>query len=545
MDEKKFAPLLDQFIDDLLEEKKPRIYQSETVEPDLEKLFETVRAVKRLRTGKKSFAFFKTRWFKSLLTIAAALALAVGLGIFSPAGLDENNIVYAVVKAYDELQCYRGIAEIRSEQENGEVDFLETIDIQYQKPFQYSAVHRYNGFEMQYLSDGEKLAVIEPGVVTVDHLFPEKELWRYHIGNAVWELEDAAEVKVLGKDTISGRQTIVLEYRFAGDSVSHRLWIDESTRLPLRKLLNHPEGHRLVVEFKEISINTAPEKNAFAWVLPEGKKIVELNQTGSLEEVQKIWPESKKAVEFLSGKMELQKIGLLKDDLFELVLRFRGEKENDFLDIYYSTNPQNISHGATGRAGELGNGVARLEENARNVFKRYLGESNTACWSCEDGEVFIVSSREITQLQEVLEHLADNKISFGISPAEDKAMLYFMEVTDTQYKLGTEKREFARQPDAEGLIQELLKGPREGALKRIIPEGTRLLGLRVEKGVAFVDFSQDITAANYGAETESVLVNSIVLTLTQLEEIEAVQIMVQGKIVETLAGHVFTGKPLH
>ncbi|NLX90446.1 MAG: hypothetical protein GXZ07_02460 [Firmicutes bacterium] len=545
MDEKKFAPLLDQFIDDLLEEKKPRIYQEENVEPELEKLFETARAVKRLRTEKRFSAFLTTRWFKGLLTIAAALALAVGLGILSPAGLDENNIVYAVVKAYDDLQCYRGTAEIRSEQENGEVDFLETIEIQYQKPFQYSAVHRYDGFERQYLSDGEKLAVIEPAGVTVDHLFPEKELWRYHIGSAVWELEDAAEVKVLGKDTISSRQTIVLEYRFAGDSVSHRLWIDESTRLPLRKVLNHPEGHRLVVEFKEISINTAPEKNAFAWALPEGKKVVELNQTSSLEEVQKIWPESEKAVEFLSGKMELRKIGLLKGDLFELVLRFRGEKENDFLDIYYSTSPENISHNATGQVGELGNGVARLEENARNVFERYMGESNTACWSCEDGEVFIVSSREIVQLQEILEHLADNKIDFEISPAKDKATLYFMEVTDTQFKLGAEKREFTRQPDAEGLIQELLKGPREGALKRIIPEGTRLLGLRIEKGVAFVDFSQDITAANYGAETESVLVNSIVLTLTQLEEIEAVQIMVEGKIVDTLAGHVFTGKPLH
>ena len=119
-----------------------------------------------------------------------------------------------------------------------------------------------------------------------------------------------------------------------------------------------------------------------------------------------------------------------------------------------------------------------------------------------------------------------------------------MEVTETQFKLGTEKRQFARQPDAKGLMQELLKGPRESALQRIIPEGTRLLGLRVEKGIAYVDLSQEITASNYGAETESILINSIVLTLTQLEEIEAVQILVEGKTVNTLAGHIFTGKPL-
>ena len=91
--------------------------------------------------------------------------------------------------------------------------------------------------------------------------------------DAIWELEEAAEVKILGQETLFGRRTSVLEYRFAGDSVSHRLWIDESTRLPLRKVLNHPEGNRLIVEFKEIFINPEPDENTFVLNLPEGKKL--------------------------------------------------------------------------------------------------------------------------------------------------------------------------------------------------------------------------------------------------------------------------------
>lgn len=549
MYERKFAQVIDQFIDDLLQEKKPAIYHSEAIEPELEKFFETVRAVKRLRTKKKSSSFFKTRWFKSLLTIAAALALVLGLEILPPAGLNEENIVHAVVKAYDELQSYRGIAEIRSEQKNGEVDFLETIQIQYQKPFRYSAVHLYNGYEMHYLSDGRTLAVIEPGEVTLDYLFPEKELWRYHIGTAIWELEEAAEVKILGQETLFGRRTSVLEYRFAGDSVSHRLWIDESTRLPLRKVLNHPEGNRLIVEFKEIFINPEPDENTFVLNLPEGKKVVELNRSVSLKEANEIWAESAKTLEHVPAEMELQRVGILKEDLFALVLRFRGKKENDFMDIYYAASPGEITEplSPSAETGKLGKGFVELEKNVRNVFKRYIGESNTARWSSDNGVVFIVSSRETQQLQEVLENLAGEKIRFSSSPAaaaEEEAVLYFMEMTETRFKLGTETRKFARQPEAEDLLQELLKGPQKETLQRIIPEGTRLLGIRVEEGIAYIDFSPEITAANYGAEAESVLINSIVYTLTQLEEIEAVQILVEGKIVPTLGGHIFIDKPL-
>lgn len=43
--------------------------------------------------------------------------------------------------------------------------------------------------------------------------------------------------------------------------------------------------------------------------------------------------------------------------------------------------------------------------------------------------------------------------------------------------------------------------------------------------------------------TEGVLIDSIVWTLTQLEEVEAVQILVEGQIVETLAGHIAVNKP--
>ena len=40
---------LDEFIEDLIHEKKPRVYEQDSTDPEMEKMFETIRAVKRLR----------------------------------------------------------------------------------------------------------------------------------------------------------------------------------------------------------------------------------------------------------------------------------------------------------------------------------------------------------------------------------------------------------------------------------------------------------------------------------------------------------------
>ena len=66
-------------------------------------------------------------------------------------------------------------------------------------------------------------------------------------------------------------------------------------------------------------------------------------------------------------------------------------------------------------------------------------------------------------------------------------------------------------------MEELLKGPQDDKLSRIIPEETRILDLRVENGIAYLDLSSEIATANYGSQTEESCSPSIVWTLTQLE----------------------------
>ena len=80
-----------------------------------------------------------------------------------------------------------------------------------------------------------------------------------------------------------------------------------------------------------------------------------------------------------------------------------------------------------------------------------------------------------------------------------------------------------------------------------IPKGTTLRSFFVTtRGDAFVDLSQDVTTAHPGGSlTELLTVHAIVNAVTaNLPAIQRVQIMVGGKEVDTLAGHVDVRRPL-
>jgi spore germination protein GerM len=81
----------------------------------------------------------------------------------------------------------------------------------------------------------------------------------------------------------------------------------------------------------------------------------------------------------------------------------------------------------------------------------------------------------------------------------------------------------------------------------VIPKGTTLRAFFVtERGDAFVDLSREASTAHPGGSlTELLTVHAIVNAVTaNLPAVQRVQIMVDGKEVDTLAGHVDIRRPL-
>jgi len=96
-------------------------------------------------------------------------------------------------------------------------------------------------------------------------------------------------------------------------------------------------------------------------------------------------------------------------------------------------------------------------------------------------------------------------------------------------------------------IVEAQLGAPPAPLARAIPEGTALRALFVSaNGEAFVDLSGDVTARHTGGALDELFtVYAVVNALTvNLPAVTRVQILIDGKEVDTLAGHVDLRHPL-
>ena len=79
----------------------------------------------------------------------------------------------------------------------------------------------------------------------------------------------------------------------------------------------------------------------------------------------------------------------------------------------------------------------------------------------------------------------------------------------------------------------------------ILPRQAQLNRITVNGEVATIDFSQELIKNFVGGSTgEEMLVASIVNTLTEFPEIKKVKILVDGKTVETISGHMDLSAPL-
>ena len=97
------------------------------------------------------------------------------------------------------------------------------------------------------------------------------------------------------------------------------------------------------------------------------------------------------------------------------------------------------------------------------------------------------------------------------------------------------------------IVNDLLSGPTGGEAGRAVPAGTRLRQVYVlDDGVAWLDFSSELTDGLGGGSMDELLaVYSIVdSVVANVSEVRRVGILIDGRPVETLNGHLHLLKPL-
>ena len=128
-----------------------------------------------------------------------------------------------------------------------------------------------------------------------------------------------------------------------------------------------------------------------------------------------------------------------------------------------------------------------------------------------------------------------------------KARLYYVSMDGT--RLTGVDREVSYSEGSVALAQQIVNAqlaPVPAGLVSAIPLGTTLRALYLtEKGDAFVDLSKEASTAHPGGSLNELLtIYTIVNALTaNLPAVKSVQLLVDGKQVDTLAGHIDLRKP--
>lgn len=118
--------------------------------------------------------------------------------------------------------------------------------------------------------------------------------------------------------------------------------------------------------------------------------------------------------------------------------------------------------------------------------------------------------------------------------------LYFSD-SEGMYLVPVEKEvELNSEAQIEKLVLDLLiAGPEDEALKRTIPEGTKVKNVYTNEGVCYVDFNEDFVTKHPGGSTgETMTIYSIVNTLTELNKINKVQFLIEGTVRDEYKGHI-------
>lgn len=87
--------------------------------------------------------------------------------------------------------------------------------------------------------------------------------------------------------------------------------------------------------------------------------------------------------------------------------------------------------------------------------------------------------------------------------------------------------------------------PQDARMDDVIPIGTKVLSLKIDgDGTAYADFSKELAKKGTGSYGEFMLAYAITNTLTEFSEIKCVQILVEGKKIVSISGHMDFSEPL-
>lgn len=127
-----------------------------------------------------------------------------------------------------------------------------------------------------------------------------------------------------------------------------------------------------------------------------------------------------------------------------------------------------------------------------------------------------------------------------------EVILYF--VDEEELGLAPEKRliEIKQSQSLETqIVEQLILGPKQKGYFLTVPSETKIRNIKTEGGICYVDLSSEfVTKHTGGSMAETFAIYSIVNSLTELEEVNKVQFLIEGEKVQNYKGSIDISTPL-
>ncbi len=142
---------------------------------------------------------------------------------------------------------------------------------------------------------------------------------------------------------------------------------------------------------------------------------------------------------------------------------------------------------------------------------------------------------------------ANQPATAGTAPATEATMqlTVYQATKDAMYLVPETHTVPVNSHPARTAVELLMAGPKNANLVGVMPPGVKLKNVTVKDHIAYADFDDKLIKKNVGGSaSEILLVGAIVDTLTEFPDIQKVQIMVDGKKIDTINGHLDVSEPL-
>lgn len=119
-------------------------------------------------------------------------------------------------------------------------------------------------------------------------------------------------------------------------------------------------------------------------------------------------------------------------------------------------------------------------------------------------------------------------------PSKDyfQISLYYPDKEMNMLRRETRVLQTSKENIEEIIIRELLKGTQKSTMRNIIPSDTKLLSIQEVDHIAYVSFSRELINDSFSEAEEVLVLFSIINSLSELDSILRVQILIEGEIMD-------------